>query len=223
MTGGWGGKVYASHLTIVYICPSESCREFFLGYYEKKNSLYAFVTCRPTEPAVPKFPEFVMKFSESYCDIYTECHKAEVFGLKQVSGTGYRRALEFLIKDYLISRRPDDRAEIENCPLGSCIETYVNDAHVKDVARRASWLGNEGTHYNQRWVEQDLRELKSVLQLVLRWIETEHLTEELLKTMPPAVSPPTAIALRLLEGPSSALDRSGVATASSGAPSYASP
>jgi hypothetical protein len=182
MTGGVGGRIYEGNLTVVFICPSDSCREYFFGYYEKKNGQYAYLTCRPKETAVPRLPDFVVRISANYCEMYDECYRAEAQGLRQVAGFGYRKALEFLIKDYLVSRRPEDRAAIEGTPLATCIETYVGDANVRDVGRRAVWLGKDESQRN--WTDKDLRDLKSVLELVLRWIETEYLTAELLKTMP---------------------------------------
>lgn len=182
MTGGIGGRVYGGNLTVVFVCPSDSCREYFLGYYEKKNGQYTYLTSRPRETVVPPLPEFVVRISRHYCEMYEECYRAEVEGLRQVAGFGYRKALEFLIKDYLVSRRPEDRVAIEATVLGTCIETYVGDANVRDVGRRAVWLGKEESQ--RHWMEKDLRDLKSVLELVLRWIETEYLTAELLKTMP---------------------------------------
>lgn len=184
MTGGIAGRIYDGNLTIVFVCPSDSCREYFLGYYEKRNAQYGFLTCRPKETAVPSLPDFVTNISANYCEMFRECYRAEAEGLHQVAGFGYRKALEFLIKDYLVSRRPEDRAAIEATPLATCIETYVGDANVRDVGRRAVWLGKDESQ--RTWMDKELRDLKSVLELVLRWIETEYLTAELLKTMPPA-------------------------------------
>lgn len=182
MTGGVGGRVYEGNLTIVFVCPSDSCREYFLGYYEKRNGQYSFLNCRPEETVVPDLPQFVLRISRNYCEMFRECYRAEVEGLQQLAGVGYRTALEFLIKDYLISRRPEDHAAIEEAPLATCIEAYVTDVNVRDVGRRAVWLAQES--YPRPWAEKDLRDLKAVIELVLRWIETEYLTEELLKTMP---------------------------------------
>lgn len=186
VAGAPGGRIYSGNLTVVFVCPNDACREMFLGYFEKRANVYSFLTCRPFELPVPSLPEFVVRISENYCGIYAECLKAEAIGLKQVAGVGYRKALELLIKDYLISRRPEERLAIEAAPLADCIEIYVADNNVRDVARRAVWLGNQQNQYQRGWDEKDLKDLKAVLELVLRWIETEYLTEELLKTMPPA-------------------------------------
>lgn len=182
MTGGIGGRIYDGNLTVVYICPNDTCREYFLGYYEKRSGQYSLLACRPKETSVPSLPAFVVNISTNYCDMYSECYRAEAAGLSQVAGFGYRKALEFLIKDYLVSHRPEDRLTIESTPLAGCIETYVGDANVRDVGRRAVWLGKG--HAQRSWADKDLRDLKTVLELVLRWIETEYLTAELLKTMP---------------------------------------
>jgi hypothetical protein len=98
---------------------------------------------------------------------------------------GYRKALEFLIKDYLILRRPADHKTIETIMLGPCIENYVTDQKIKDIAKRATWLGNDETHYQRRWINKDLGDLKTMVSLALHWIDAEHLTEEALKSMPP--------------------------------------
>jgi hypothetical protein len=105
-----------------------------------------------------------------------------------VCGVGYRKALEFLIKDYLIRKCPDDRAAIEDKQVGQVIESYVEDRNIKEVAKRAAWLGNDETHYKRRWVDKDLNDLKRLIRLVLHWIEVAHETEEALRSMPAATT-----------------------------------
>ena len=68
--------------------------------------------------------------------------------------------------------------------LATCIENYVTDPRIKEIAKRATWLGNDETHYQRRWIDKDLSDLKTLIRLTLHWIEAEHLTEEALKSMP---------------------------------------
>jgi hypothetical protein len=131
----------------------------------------------------------VKEISKSFCNIYEEAHKAEEFGLSQICGVDYRKPLEFLIKDYVIRNHPADKAAIEAIMLGQCIENYITDPRIKEVAKRATWLGNDETHYQRRWLDKDLTDLKTMISLVLHWVETEHLTEEALKSMPPPSKP----------------------------------
>ena len=48
------------------------------------------------------FTVVIQEISFDYCSIYNEAHKAEQQGYLQVCGPGYRKALEFLVKDFLL-------------------------------------------------------------------------------------------------------------------------
>jgi hypothetical protein len=179
-----GGRIYTGNLEVLYLCPNNACDELFIGYYEQSQIGNQLISTRPVEPAPRAFSDPIKGISQTFCDIYEEAHRAEQFGLTQICGVGYRKSLEFLIKDYLIKDRPGDKAGIEAAMLGTCIENYVIDPRIKEVAKRATWLGNDETHYQRRWVGKDLIDLKILTDLVIHWIEAEHLTKEALKSMP---------------------------------------
>jgi len=105
-------------------------------------------------------------------------------GWKLVAGPGYRKALEFLIKDYLCLAQPDDGEQIKKVQLGPCITTYVRNEKVKAMAARAVWLGNDETHYTRKWEDKDLEDLKKLIQLTVHWIEMEEMTASVLQEMP---------------------------------------
>lgn len=104
--------------------------------------------------------------------------------LSQIMGVGYRKALEFLIKDYLISLHPDKDASIKAKLLGRCISDDINDIKIKSVAERATWIGNDETHYVRKWEDKDVSHLKALIDLCLHWIEAEISTRKLLENMP---------------------------------------
>jgi hypothetical protein len=150
--------------------------------------LALFLT-RPFEPVKITFLQCIQDVSPTFCEIYDQAHKAEEFRLAQVCGVGYRKAFEFLIKDYLVRKHPDDEAAIKAKPLGRCIDDDVEDPKTKAVAKRATCLGNDETHYQRRWVDKDLNDLKRLIDLVLFWIDAEHLTEEAFQSMPDRTDP----------------------------------
>lgn len=105
--------------------------------------------------------------------------------MKLICGTGYRKSLEFLIKDYLISITPEDQHEtIRNKFLNNCIRDNISNINIKTVASRAVWLGNDETHYTRKWEDKDINDLKSIIELTLHWIESEIRTQKLLEDMP---------------------------------------
>jgi hypothetical protein len=65
-----------------------------------------FQYCVPAEIKPPVQTETINGISEDFCNIYAEAYRAENQDLKLVAGPGYRKALEFLIKDYVISQCP---------------------------------------------------------------------------------------------------------------------
>jgi hypothetical protein len=182
-----GTPVFEADLEIAYICPNSQCKEMFIAYFdepEPDDYSYRYRTVRPVKPIDQTFSKPIKTVSPSFCEIYDEASAVEKYGLKQVCGVAYRKSIEFLIKDYLIAKRPNDAEAIKRALLGTCIENYVTDQKIKQVAKRAVWLGNDETHYERRWVDKDLTDLKRLIQLVVHWIDAEFLTEEAISSMP---------------------------------------
>ena len=125
-----------------------------------------------------EFTDTIQEVSKEFCEIYSQAMAAEQYSLDQVCGVGYRKALEFLIKDYAISVEVAKQEEIKSSPLAACIERYVDDPRIRSCASMASWLGNDETHYTRRWIDKDLRDLKVLIELTRTWIENVKLTEK---------------------------------------------
>ncbi len=130
------------------------------------------------------FSDHIKSISDSFCKIYNESQIAEENGLTEICGVGYRKCLEFLIKDYIISIHPLKAEEVKTKFLSNCIQQYVSNENIKNMAKRATWLGNDETHYVRLWEDKDLRDLKLLLDLTLHWIEMELITKRMIKDMP---------------------------------------
>ena len=61
---------------------------------------------------------------------------------------------------------------------------YISDSNIKDCAAGATWLGNDETHYTRVWTENDINDLKILIQLTQNWISNELLTEKYRSAMP---------------------------------------
>lgn len=175
-------------LEIVFRCPREKCQYFFIARYfirySYSSQTYWLSGCYPWEPVDLSFSDSIKAISPDFCAIADQAHKAEEMGWKLVAGPGYRKALEFLIKDYLSRSRPADAENIKNALLGNCIANYVANDKVKATAARATWLGNDETHYLRKWEDKDLGDLKKLIDLTVHWIEMEELTDSFTKEMP---------------------------------------
>lgn len=164
-------------------CPNETCGRHFVLCQDKE---YKYVKVEPNAiPTTRKYSEIIIGISPSFVKIYNQAYHAEQVNLDQICGVGYRKALEFLIKDYLISKE-SDKDKIENIKeklLGNCIQENVQNENIKNVAKRAVWLGNDETHYIRKWEDKDVSNLKHLIDLTVRWIENEIETERVLQEM----------------------------------------
>lgn len=98
--------------------------------------------------------------------------------MDEICGMGYRKALEFLVKDYLISNHQNERDSIEKMELGNCIANKVSFEPLKITASRAAWLGNDFTHYKRRFEDCDIALMKALIDISVRWIEAELITAQ---------------------------------------------
>jgi len=178
-------KVYDYRaLQIIYRCPNENCFNAFIGYYSGSYPNFFFKFVKPYEFIPKEFSEIIKTVSFEFCTIYNQAYDAEQGGLTVVCGAGYRKALEFLIKDYLINKNPGAAEKIRGEFLGNVIKNRVDHPQLKVVAKRATWLGNDESHYERKWQDKDIADLKDLIDLTIRWVEADKLTEKLLQDMP---------------------------------------
>ena len=168
---------------ILYRCPS--CYNAFLAQYNlASNSPDSPPVLGPTGFFPEHFPEDVSSVSPSFVSVYNQALEAESRGLTEICGMGYRKSLEFLIKDYLIFVCSESEAQIRASALSACIQTYITNENLKVVASRAVWLGNDFTHYEQRFSEYDVNDLKRFIDATVSWIHVELTTREALNISP---------------------------------------
>jgi hypothetical protein len=180
-------------------CTKSECGSLFVARYEKRDvspGQYVFdlKACVPRTAGKTAFHEAIVKVSPSFVAIYNEAEAAEAIQLHELVGIGFRKALEFLVKDFAKGERPGEAAEIEKKLLGQCIKEFIDDTNVKRIAERAAWLGNDETHYVRRWLTKDVQDLKKLVGLTVNAIENVLVTKEYLSTMPasgPPAPPPT--------------------------------
>jgi hypothetical protein len=170
-------------LQIIFRCPIKDCKNIFIGYYIPDSLRYKLEHLRPYNLISVNFSEEIKSISSNFVVIYNQSYHAEQLGLFQVCGPGYRKSLEFLIKDFLIIKNPKTKSKISGEFLGQTIEKRIKNRKIKEVAKRAVWLGNDETHYERRWLGKDLQDLKNLINLTVSWIENEERTERAIKDM----------------------------------------
>lgn len=182
------GHKNGRNMEVIFVCPNQECKKSFIGYYEgiapSYNTFYFNGQTTVGQLIGKDFSDTINSISENFIIIYNQAFSAEQQGLTEICGVGFRKALEFLIKDYIIFNKPEDKEKVEKKLLGVCISEYVDDSRVKSVAKRAVWLGNDETHYIRKWEGKNLEDLKKLIELTVHWIEMESLTKSMETDMP---------------------------------------
>lgn len=170
-------------------CTNPKCNHAFISDYKySRNDNYSYEFSKIAQNAAmdrKQFSDIINDISPSFCEIYNQAYAAQQMNLSQICGVGYRKALEFLIKDYIMSSIEDEKKEgIKQKNLAKCIKEDISSQNVKAVAARATWLGNDETHYVRKWEDKDIRDLIGIIDLTIRWMESEIETKRLLEEMP---------------------------------------
>jgi hypothetical protein len=168
---------------VIFRCAYVGCRQFYFGYYGPmpQSELTAI---KPSKPDSTVFTDAVREISPVFVEVFGEAEEAAQLGLKQIAGPGYRKAFEYLIKDYAKSLSPTKASEIESKFAGAVVTEFIGDARIQAVAKRSLWLGNDETHYLRKWTGHDLSDLITLIKLTANWIEIEHLSKSYIESMP---------------------------------------
>jgi hypothetical protein len=183
-----------SSLQAVFRCPRPACGRLFIvrlrpniiNFNLALPDHWEIVAIEPKAHLTRSFDAEIAALSPAFLTIYGQASQAESIGLDQLCGPGYRKALEFLAKDYVktLPGNVGQEETIEATQLGPCISKFVTDEKVRSCARRAVWLGNDETHYVRKWEDEDIGDLKKLIDLTLYWVSSEILTRDLEASMP---------------------------------------
>lgn len=164
-------------------CSAEECLKGIIAIYARTGGMYTLEETYPKLPNPPSVDDEIGEISPNFVEIYKQAGIADSTDLDQIAGVGYRKALEFLVKDYCCHKQPEKEDEIKRATLSQVISKYVENSNVKACSVRAAWLGNDETHYIRKWEDKDISDLKMLINLACAWIKTEVLTEKYMKDM----------------------------------------
>lgn len=119
--------------------------------YSEKN--YKMVKLNHSSPVNFKEREFdakLKKVSPQFVKVYNQALKAEEFSLDEIAGLGYRKALEFLIKDFAIYNNPE----------------------------KAEWIGNDQAHYAKIQDDRDVNNMKNFIDALVYFISMSLIVDD---------------------------------------------
>lgn len=159
----------------IYFCPHcQNC--FYVTYHvshARGDCEGRIQNIYPAALAKTNFNKSLSLLSPDFVDIYHQAEIAESNNLTAICGLGYRKSLEFLIKDFSIMLHPDKEEVIKSATLSNCIQPYIPNERIKTLAKASTWLGNDETHYVRKHPDYDLSDLKAFINATVAFINSE--------------------------------------------------
>lgn len=165
-----------------------SCNNTFLTKYQIQKEVDGFgrshflmhsvLYSEPNRFDKQVFDNKIIELSPQFDKIYNQALAAETSQLNEIAGLGYRKALEFLVKDFAIRQHPRDKDNIKSMLLSQCINSYIDNDHIKTLATRSAWIGNDEAHYIRKQEDRDVQDMKSFIQAIVYFIGMILITED---------------------------------------------
>ena len=168
------------HLYITFYCPK--CHRIFLTDYQQSamGSYYQYTGKYIQAPVTPNYEKFtpqIRELSPTFVSTYAQAQDAEASDLTEICGIGYRKALEYLVKDYLCHVDPEHEEDIKKELLGHSINR-IDNHKIKTLAERSTWIGNDETHYVRKHENLNVDDMKRFIIAMVRYVDSELAFED---------------------------------------------
>lgn len=150
-------------------CERTFLGNYYIGPYHDKTEFESFEPVYDVEER--EFSKHIKALSPDFCSIYNQAYASQQYRLNDISGMAYRKALEFLVKDYAIFLHPDDKEAIIKAPLSQCINNYIDNGKIKHLAMASAWIGNDETHYERKQQEYNVDDLIEFINAIVSFID----------------------------------------------------
>lgn len=165
-------------------CSNDSCARVYITSHLYELGLLRFQRYLNGNLKGPDWPKPIIDLRDGktigsnevmpskFINIYRQSLDAESNGLDEIAGMGYRKAIEYLVKDWAIQCDPGAKDKIESSWLGALINQYF-EGELKGILERATWLGNDQAHYKRLFEEYNLEVIKDLISLIMVELERQ--------------------------------------------------
>ena len=156
----------ANRTAYMAIFKSTCCKKAFLCTYLKRNDVKQaeLLSVYPHHQGMV-IPQNIKDFSPRFAELHRQAAFAEQNNCFDLAGSGYRNAMEILIKDYAVNILGHDYNSVVKKSLYQSICDYlpsIDSQVAADVIRK---LGNDYTHYETKYTDVDFEGLKVYFEL----------------------------------------------------------
>lgn len=121
----------------------------------------------------------ITAISPRFTELFNQSEEAKARNLTDLAGMGFRKSLEFLLKDSLIALGMEEESKVVGMDLRTAIASFSDNPRLIKAANLARVIGNEYTHYQAKYEGYDLDTLQHLISIALHWLTMEIETIEL--------------------------------------------
>lgn len=170
------GHVFALH----HRCVSCKKKHMTLQHYVSHSNKGILEIVYPNKVVTDIDPIFI-EHAPRFVEFYSEAVEAEKLGLINIAGTGYRSAIECLIKDYALHFELDSKEFLSqpNFSFNNAIDKYIKDDELlKGTLHFVRKVGNNFTHWNKE-TDIPLETLKSYVEIIIQIFKSKFMMKYL--------------------------------------------
>ena len=162
--------------TLHHRCPA--CKKYHMTNQEYLNQddKTSMILVYPNKVVID-IDDLFIEHAPRFVEFYSEAVEAEKMGLENIAGTGYRSAIECLIKDYALAFELDDKEYLSDPKLtfNNAIDRYVkNDDLLKGALHFIRTVGNGYTHWNKS-TSISLPQLKNYVDIIIQIFKSKFM------------------------------------------------
>lgn len=170
-----------TYIDVLGKCPI--CKRIFWAKYNYEHLFdplgfpqsYTPATYYPQNLKHTTFDKEISIISPDFINQYNQAENVEQLGMLDICGLVYRRAFEYLIKDFAVALNPENQdAILLDNKLSNVITNRLPEKYgigeIKEIANRAWWLGNDYAHYTKHYVDKDISDLKECIDITQHYI-----------------------------------------------------
>ena len=158
-------------VALSFRCPISTCHRYFILEYNIESipgrtfgSIKNLIPYDYNGFQPPEISDNVKTLSPVFSETYVEATIAESKGLTNISGIAFRKAFEFLVKDFAAYQNPDRTEDIRKNSLNNVIDMFYKDMpKIKELLHLTRKIGNDETHYYREFDEIDITDLKKLI------------------------------------------------------------
>lgn len=175
----------SNKLFSVWNCHAKNCGKVFITeHIEDKHGIFRTSRFLNGLPKGPNWPIPIIELKDGrtiqteeienskFIKTYLQSLEAEAMGFDEIAGMGFRKSIEYLVKDWAIHNNPNDKEKILGLWMSKIINEYFT-GDVKEILDRATWLGNDQSHYNKLFEEFNINHLKELIDLIMVELDRE--------------------------------------------------